>query len=87
MTIKYHRTFKKHFRARIAPNPQLAVRFEERLLMKLQTPNNPLLYDHQLKGKKASYRAFAVTGDIRVVYKIDNNVLLLYDIGTHNQVY
>ncbi len=87
MRIKYHRQFYKNFKKRISSNPQLAVRFQARLNLFIENPNDSVLKDHKLTGKLSTYRAFSITGDIRVVYKIVNNDLWLYDIGTHNQVY
>jgi len=46
-----------------------------------------LLQDHLLMGKLEGYRAFSVTGDIRVVYYIHDQTAYFVDIGTHNQVY
>jgi len=45
------------------------------------------LRDHKLIGKKKNFRAFSVTGDIRVVYIIVDSNIWLFDIGSHNQVY
>lgn len=87
MIVARHKVFKKNFKKRILPDPVLVVKFEERLSLLLSDPRNPILKDHMLVGKKAGYRAFSVTGDIRVVYKIKGDVLRLYDIGSHNQVY
>jgi len=87
MKIEYHRQFLKNFRKRILPYPKLKAKFEERLRLRLKDPENFLLKDHRLLGKKADYRAFSLSGDIRVVYKIKGEVLQLYDVGTHNQVY
>ena len=87
MNIAYHQQFAKHFKRRILPQPKLVAKFKQRLKLLLTDPKNPLLADHPLKGKKKEYRSFSVTGDIRVVYKIKNDTLQLYDIGTHNQVY
>lgn len=55
--------------------------------MFLDNPKNSSLKDHALIGKKAGYRSFSITGNIRVVYKIVEDGIVLYDIGTHNQVY
>jgi addiction module RelE/StbE family toxin len=62
-------------------------KFNERFELFLISSKNPLLRDHQLIGKKKTYRAFWITGDIRVVYKIDRDNIYLYDVGSHNQVY
>jgi addiction module RelE/StbE family toxin len=87
MRIAYHRHFLKNFKKRILPYPKLVAKFEERLRLRLDDPSSPVLWDHQLAGSKSEYRSFSITGNIRVVYKIEGNILKLYDIGTHNQVY
>ena len=87
MKIFYHKTFRKHFKKRIAPNKKLQTRFYQRLNLLVQNPNHPLLKRHQLRGKKRVYWSFSVTGDIRVIYRIENKNVFLYDIGTHGQVY
>lgn len=35
----------------------------------------------------AGKRAFWITGDIRVVYRVRGDTVYFLDIGTHNQVY
>ncbi len=88
MTICLHKTFKKNYQKRIAPNTSLVKRFEERLALFLENPFHPVLQNHQLIGEKLSLRAFSVTGSIRIVYApLSNRKALFLDIGTHNQVY
>jgi addiction module RelE/StbE family toxin len=48
---------------------------------------NPVLRDHQLIGRFSDFRAFSVTGDVRIIYKEFPDHIRLIDIGTHNQVY
>jgi addiction module RelE/StbE family toxin len=87
MPIKYHKEFSKNYQKRIASNPKLVSKFQASLKLFINNPENPALKNHKLIGKLSDYRAFSVTGDIRVVYRIVNKELWLYDIGTHNQVY
>lgn len=87
MIVARHRIFLKNFKKRIIPYSNLVLKFEERLSLFLADPGSPVLKDHALVGEKSGYRAFSVTGDIRVVYKIEGDTLRLYDIGSHNQVY
>lgn len=87
MKVIYHNDFEKSLKKRIFPNPQLYKKFKSRLSLRLSEPSNSLLNDHKLGGKKSSFRAFSVTGDIRVIYKLDGEVITLFDIGSHNQVY
>lgn len=87
MKTLYHKNFLKNYRKRIDPNKKLSSQFETRFDQFLKDPKNPVLKDHQLKGEKKEYRAFSITGDVRVVYKKFDDSVLFYDIGTHNQVY
>jgi addiction module RelE/StbE family toxin len=87
MNLIRHRVFVKHFKVRILPKKSLLSRFETRLKMFLENPKNPILQDHQLTGRMRNFRAFGITGDVRVIYKLEGENLYLYDIGTHNQVY
>jgi len=88
MEPRYHARFLKHYQKRIFPNLALRLQFEQRLALFLQDPQNPLLKDHPLKGRKQGARAFSLSGDYRVVYsRISASEVLLLDVGTHNQVY
>ena len=86
MKIEYHKQFRKHYQKRIAHNPALVKRFVERLRTLQIDLDDPSLRNHELMGDKIGYRAFSVTGDIRVVYKIEGEDIRLYDISSHNQV-
>ncbi len=87
MTILFHKTYLKHYKKRVLPNKNLDERLESRLKLFIKDPSDPVLEDHRLTGKKKEYRAFSVTGDYRVVYKKFDDTIVLYDVGTHNQVY
>lgn len=79
--------FEKHFKERIASNKKLQDKFFQRLELLIENPQNEILRRHQLKGNKKFYYSFSVTGDIRVIYRIEKDTLFLYDIGSHAQVY
>ena len=87
MKIKYHKEFLKNYKKRIKPQPKLSSQFIKQLNKFINNPKDPSLKDHKLIGKKKSFRAFSITGDIRVVYTINDDEIWLYDIGSHNQVY
>lgn len=63
------------------------MRLESRIELFLKNPSNPVLADHKLTGDKKEYRAFSITGDYRVVYKKIDDMIIFYDVGTHNRVY
>ena len=87
-SVWYHRTFKKNFRKRIAPNPKLVEQFEARLVLFTHGEHGYPLYDHPLTGNHIGRRSFSITGDIRIIYEeVDDGAAVLIDIGTHAQVY
>ena len=88
MKIKRHPQFNKHFQARIAGRVNLVARFYERVELFISQPFHPILQNHGLTGKYREYRSISITGDIRVIYReLENDTVLFFDIGTHNQVY
>ena len=88
MIINTSRNFDKHYKKRIKTNLRLHLRAKKRIALFGKNQQHFTLKDHGLTGVKKDLRAFSVTGDIRVIYKkIDNNQVILIDIGTHNQFY
>lgn len=87
MQIKYHHQFIKSYKKRIRCYSSLAQKFQSRLKIFMNDPTNPILKNHRLTGDLKGYWSFSVTGDVRIIYRVENDELLLYDIGTHNQVY
>ncbi|MBI5620066.1 type II toxin-antitoxin system mRNA interferase toxin, RelE/StbE family [Candidatus Gottesmanbacteria bacterium] len=88
MIVERHASFIKSYKTRISSQPKLVKRVRERLLQFAQNPQNLFLKDHPLKGNQLGLRAFSITGDIRIIYKrVDNTMIRLVDIGSHNQIY
>ncbi len=87
MVIRRSSQFKKHYKERIAPNQNLVKDFAESLELFIESPTSSILQDHVLTGSMYGYRAFSITSDIRVVYLPVKEGIVLYDVGTHEQVY
>ena len=87
MKTFFTKTFKKHYLKRIYSNKNLDFQFENRHELFTINPKDPQLKDHALGGKMKGFRSFSITGDIRVIYYIFNNIAYFVDIGSHNQVY
>jgi addiction module RelE/StbE family toxin len=86
--VIFRKSFRHFYDLRIRPNTKLNDRFLERLKSFCKDPGNPVLQDHPLMGVMSKNRAFSITGDIRVIYRVvDDNTVEFFDIGTHNQVY
>lgn len=87
MIIHLHPHFKRSYKKRIFYDHNLRKKTDERIELFQQNQSSPLLKDHSLTGDMKGYRAFSVTGDVRIVYYLKDDITWLYDIGTHNQVY
>lgn len=87
MKAYFTKSFKKAYAKRIQQNKNLVKRFDQRYDLFIDDPSNEVLNNHPLSGKLQGYRAFSITGDIRVIYYIHEDIAYFVDIGTHNQVY
>lgn len=87
MNIDYTKNFLKNYKKRVFPNKSLREKFFRRLELFIANRQDPIIKDHALTGEKQEYRAFWITGDVRVTYRIFGGTVRFYDIGTHNQVY
>jgi addiction module RelE/StbE family toxin len=80
--------FKRSFRKIIRNNIDIKNKFTEKLELLKENPYHPFLKTHKLSGKLQNYMAFSIDYNFRVVFKfINNNTVLLIDIGTHEEVY
>lgn len=85
MQIILHKNFIKKYQKL---NPGEKKNFTIRRDMFLSDPYDPTLNNHALKGKYKGYRSINVTGDVRIIYKLlDNNVVVFVEIGTHSKLY
>jgi len=85
MKILFGDRFQKKFK--ILP-VKIQKQFEKRISLFMENHSHPLLKAHALKGYLTGYRAFSVTGDYRVIYRlIDRETVKLVDMGTHSQIY
>lgn len=87
MKVEFTHKFIKIYKRRFSSNQAIKERFDQRTRLFVTNPQNPVLKDHQLGGKLQGYRAFSITGDIRVVYYAFEDIAYFIDIGTHNQIY
>jgi addiction module RelE/StbE family toxin len=83
--IDFTKTFTKQFKLLRYNQKQ---RFYERLQLFKMNPNNPVLRDHALKGKQRSLRSIDITGDLRALYYVEGDTVIIFAfIGTHSQLY
>ena len=85
MTIRYLPKFKKQYKK--LPK-RFQDQFDERLQLFLVDPTLPMLRVHPLKGKFVGYWSLNVNGDIRALYLIDGEAIIIFAlIGTHSELY
>lgn len=87
MRIDETQRFRRSFKQRISPYSDLKREFRESLELFIENPQNPGLKDHALTGTMYGYRSFLVAQDLIIVYSRTEKAIVLYDIGSHNQVY
>jgi len=85
--------FERAFRRLVRKNPALQSQIETTLRRMAENLNDPRLKTHHLSGQLAGLHACSVAYDCRVVFsrqkhpKTGAEVLLLVNIGSHEEVY
>lgn len=68
--------------------PKFQKQFDKRLILFLDNPTAPQLRIHPLKGKYAGYWSMNVSGDLRALYTVRGEEIIIFAlIGTHSQLY
>ena len=66
----------------------MQTQFDDRVQLFVVDPTQPKLKVHPLKGKFAGYWSMSVSGDIRALYIIEGDTIVIFAlIGTHSQLY
>ena len=85
MTIRYLPKFKKQYKK--LPS-KMQVQFDERVQLFAVDPTLPMLKVHPLNGKYKGYWSLSVSGDIRALYIMDGDTIVIFAlIGSHSQLY
>jgi addiction module RelE/StbE family toxin len=85
MIIRYLPKFKKQYKK--LPE-KFQRQFDDRLLIFVSDPTTPKLRVHPLKGEYAGYWSMNVNGDIRALYLIQGEEIIIFAlIGSHSELY
>lgn len=80
--------FKRSYKKVTKNKPELKIKFKEKLELLSENPFSNYLHTHKLSGRLKNLYAFTIEYDLRVIFKfIDNQNILLVDIGSHDVVY
>jgi addiction module RelE/StbE family toxin len=85
MVIQTTKSFDKQY---VKLNDKVQTAFKSRLAMFKSNPFDIRLRNHALKGKYLGYRSIDVTGDVRALYTIKGDTVIIFGfIGSHSQLY
>jgi mRNA interferase YafQ len=93
MILSLDKSFKKSLRRLIRKQPQLQDKVSEVLDILSVDPLAPSLKSHKLTGQLDGWWACSVAFDCRIIFGLDRDletgeeILLLVDIGSHDEVY
>ncbi|MBF0558840.1 MAG: type II toxin-antitoxin system mRNA interferase toxin, RelE/StbE family [Nitrospirae bacterium] len=68
-------------------NPELDPLYETTLERLSKDLSDPRLHTHPLSGNLKGKYACSLTNDLRIIFKLHNDIIHLLDIGPHDQVY
>lgn len=84
MKIRKLKSFQKAY---LKVPKSIRLKFKLRLKNLVNGDNLKILKPHKLHGRLGSLLSFSVTGDYRCIYKKENDLIVLIDIGRHSKVY
>jgi addiction module RelE/StbE family toxin len=88
--IIWDKKFKKIFKKWSKKHPDLVEVFKNKLKLFTNNPFHPQLKTHSLSGILKDLWAFRITYEHRLIFKFldkKKKVVLLVDIGSHDEVY
>ncbi len=86
MLLRRKKLFIKQYK-KLSPKTQKKI--EEKVRIFVKNPLEKSLYNHPLKGDFEGSRSISVAGDLRIIFKEENNylVVILIQVGSHSQLY
>jgi addiction module RelE/StbE family toxin len=85
MIIETTKTFDKQYSKL---NNKTKTIYKNRIAIFKTNPFDFRLRNHALKGKYLGYRSIDITGDVRALYTVKGDIIIIFGfIGTHSQLY
>lgn len=85
MKLAYSDHFKKRLQKRLVKNPSLRPKVGKQLALLVSDIRHPSLKTHKLKGNRATEYAISIEDNLRVIFMLVGDVILLTDIITHDE--
>ena len=92
-TLLWGASFIRAFKRTVKKQPSLSAEIETALRILVESPFDPRLETHKLKGKLSGSWACSAGYDLRIIFdfvkdeKKKDDAILLMEIGTHDEVY
>ncbi|MEK7572031.1 MAG: type II toxin-antitoxin system mRNA interferase toxin, RelE/StbE family [Patescibacteria group bacterium] len=67
--------------------PLLFKKIQKQLKTFKENIKHPSLRTHKLKGNLADTWSISIEGNVRLIYTIENNEAIFFNIGNHDNVY
>lgn len=87
MTVNPDKTFLKRAKKLLKKNPHLKKTYDDLYVKLSSNPFDPNLHTHPLTGDLKGKYACSLTHDLRVVFRLYDDIVHLLDIGSHDEVY
>lgn len=87
MRLELESAFSRRSKKLLKKNPSLKVSHETLLAKLLNNPFDPSLHTHTLTGDMKGKYACSLTHELRVVFRLYDDIVHLLDIGSHDEVY
>lgn len=87
MRLELDNTFAKRAKKLLQKNSSLKNRYSDLLTKLSNNPFDPALHTHPLSGNLKGKYACSLTYELRVVFKLYDDIVHLLDIGSHDEVY
>ncbi|MDA8215413.1 MAG: type II toxin-antitoxin system mRNA interferase toxin, RelE/StbE family [Nitrospiraceae bacterium] len=85
--LELEKPFRKRASKLLKKNPLLKETYESLLAKLSNNPFDPTLHTHPLTGELKGKYACSLTHDLRVVFRLYDDIVHLLDIGSHDEVY
>lgn len=87
MRLELEKCFRRRSKKLLNKNPSIKQLYEEMLTKLSNNPFDPTLHTHALSGELHGKYACSLTHSLRVVFKLNDDIVHLLDVGPHDEVY
>ena len=85
--LEYAPSYLRQAKKIVRKYPHLKKSYTELLKKLSENPFDPTLHTHPLTGELRGLHACSLTHELRVVFRLYDDIVHLLDIGSHDEVY